>query len=605
MGRAAQEGLSRSLELGRRVPSTHANNCSISKQGTTSRVSGEALACSAKDSLRVADDKNVKFLPAVERRDLSGVEPLAGTDGKTVLDFWRWAHSDVLENVQRGVFAEYLIAAALDITSATRIGWAGYDLDYEGTKIEVKSSAYLQTWRQRDLSKILFSIGARQQFDESGSMYDSDPRYVADCYVFCVFTDTDGPTADVLDAGRWIFYVVAISDLIEACKTAKTVSEARVKTITPSIKYSDLKRRIDDVLAGIRFAPASAASPAPPDSTELSTERSARPYLVAERKTRAHPVVVNAGNYQEAHLLARADETIASFGTHVSAFELSKPRLEAALAEGAIDLRFRRPRDKSKWQHWSDEELRQLHDDYEEHGTLEAVGQKYGLTRQRIQQLLVLGEKRGLFLQPQNPANVPIDPNLLERVTREATSFDDGLRILGRSDMHVRRLLRDDKYAQAFQRNRRAALIERIDSEYQAVKAKIGHEPNSYDLQRTPESRAIYTLICSQYGGIDGYYHARSISRDTKMRRADVMRIERFMSSPEALEERKREIAETVKVFTTRLGRIPKVLEYLNDPDENLRNTYRDIRRVWGNMSAFYGWLHERNGCSPPPGPPN
>ena len=85
-------------------------------------------------------------------------------------------------------------------------------------------------------------------------------------------------------------------------------------------------------------------------ATATTTKRAAResrPYLVAQRKTREHPVVVNARNYQEAHLLAREDQTIASFGTQISAFELSKTRLKAALAKGAVDLRSRQ-RDKSR-----------------------------------------------------------------------------------------------------------------------------------------------------------------------------------------------------------------------------------------------------------------
>ena len=65
------------------------------------------------------EDETV-FLPGVLRRELDGAEPLIGTDGKTVLDYWRWAQSDVLENVQRGIFAEFLVAAALGVTHAAR-----------------------------------------------------------------------------------------------------------------------------------------------------------------------------------------------------------------------------------------------------------------------------------------------------------------------------------------------------------------------------------------------------------------------------------------------------------------------------------------------------
>ncbi len=122
----------------------------------------------------------------------------------TVLDYWKWAHADMLENVQRGVFAEFLVGAALGVTGETRVGWAGYDLKYGEYKIEVKSSANLQAWDQPTFSKLSFGIGAKVQFDPEGEM-ETDPRYVADCFVFCVFADKDPETADVLDAEHWYF----------------------------------------------------------------------------------------------------------------------------------------------------------------------------------------------------------------------------------------------------------------------------------------------------------------------------------------------------------------------------------------------------------------
>ena len=161
--------------------------------------------------------------------------------------------------------------------------------------------------------------------------------------MFCLYEDNDALSADILDAARWSFYVVGISHLIEACKTGKTLSIERLRTIASAVRYAALKERTDDVLAGNRHPPISGVTP-PPDFLKSSAEqasasRGSRPYLVAQRKARAHPVIVNARNHREAHLLARADATIASFGVQISAFELSKPQLEAALAEGAIDLR--------------------------------------------------------------------------------------------------------------------------------------------------------------------------------------------------------------------------------------------------------------------------
>ena len=39
-------------------------------------------------------------------------------DGKylsnTMLDFWKWAYSDILHNMQRGTFAEFIVKCALE-----------------------------------------------------------------------------------------------------------------------------------------------------------------------------------------------------------------------------------------------------------------------------------------------------------------------------------------------------------------------------------------------------------------------------------------------------------------------------------------------------------
>lgn len=279
------------------------------------------------------------FIPGVPRCALTGAEPLHGSGGQTVLDYWRWAHSDILENVQRGIFAEFLVAAALGITDPHRVGWTGYDLNYGGKKIEVKSSAYLQSWSQRALTRPTFSIGARQQWIEGTGKYE-DARYVADCFVFCLYADTDGPTADILDTCRWLFYVVGISDLIRSCGTAKTISEERLKSIATAVPFGELKRRMDRVLNQLHI-PAECSEirePAHEPKPDASPKAS-RTYLVAQRKTRLHPVIVTAANYRDAQLLARANATIASFGAQVSSFALSSAKLKQALSDGALDLR--------------------------------------------------------------------------------------------------------------------------------------------------------------------------------------------------------------------------------------------------------------------------
>jgi len=62
-------------------------------------------------------------------------------------EFWKWAFSDFMSNALRGVLAEYIVACAIGCTERLRVECDAYDLvTPDGTRIEVKPSAYLQTW---------------------------------------------------------------------------------------------------------------------------------------------------------------------------------------------------------------------------------------------------------------------------------------------------------------------------------------------------------------------------------------------------------------------------------------------------------------------------
>jgi autotransporter translocation and assembly factor TamB len=92
-----------------------------------------------------------------------GIAKLSGSEAVlqanvTVQDFWTWAYSDILSNRNRSVFAEFLVAVALDLTHQPRIEWDAVDLRYRNNKIEVKASAYLQSWQQSKPSVIRFDI---------------------------------------------------------------------------------------------------------------------------------------------------------------------------------------------------------------------------------------------------------------------------------------------------------------------------------------------------------------------------------------------------------------------------------------------------------------
>jgi len=102
-----------------------------------------------------------------------------------VLGFWRWSTSDLVSNTTRGVLAEYLVAHALGISDGcVREEWAECDLEApDGTLVEVKSAAYIQSWHQAHLSQISFRVPKTRGWDRETNRQDDDPRRKADVYV--------------------------------------------------------------------------------------------------------------------------------------------------------------------------------------------------------------------------------------------------------------------------------------------------------------------------------------------------------------------------------------------------------------------------------------
>lgn len=140
---------------------------------------------------------------------LSGIECFKGL-GSPVSDFWSYAARDLRSNTIRGILAEWLVAKAVGATEF-QPDWHDFDvLTPGGVRIEVKSSAYLQAWRQRRLSTIIFSGLTSQKWDpETG--YSGRRTFNADVYVFCVQTARSHDSYDPLDLSQWVFYVLPLS----------------------------------------------------------------------------------------------------------------------------------------------------------------------------------------------------------------------------------------------------------------------------------------------------------------------------------------------------------------------------------------------------------
>jgi hypothetical protein len=145
---------------------------------------------------------------------VEGNERFDGLDA-TVTDFWRWAFSDLRMNNVRGILAEFLVAKAVGATEAPKEEWANFDVQTpDGIRIEVKASAYWQSWPQRGPSKIVFSGLTARSWEEDGS-YSAERQIRANVFVFAVQACADPTKYDPLDVGQWEFYVLPASAVAE------------------------------------------------------------------------------------------------------------------------------------------------------------------------------------------------------------------------------------------------------------------------------------------------------------------------------------------------------------------------------------------------------
>lgn len=168
----------------------------------------------------------------------------------SLLDFWRWSVSDILSNATRGILAEFIVAKALDVdVSNVRDQWDAYDLvTPENIRVEVKSSAYLQSWEQLDFSKISFSISTAIPWNRSIDKRSDTAIRPADVYVFCLLKHKDKTTVNPLNLDQWEFYVVSTLQLNNDLGNQKSISLSVLQKLAKALNFSELK---DDVLSKV------------------------------------------------------------------------------------------------------------------------------------------------------------------------------------------------------------------------------------------------------------------------------------------------------------------------------------------------------------------
>lgn len=190
-------------------------------------------------------------LPPIKVSRKTGDEIFIGIDYEnrlTLKDFWQWSKSDLVSNASRGVLAEYLVTSALGLNHGTRNEWEAYDIRTKnGLKIEVKSAAYIQSWFQRKLSTISFSIKPTLSWDYETNLQAKEKKRQADIYVFCLLHHKDKETINPMNLAQWTFYVITTKQLEKIRPERKSITLEKLKKLNPkAYEFKSLKEGIED-----------------------------------------------------------------------------------------------------------------------------------------------------------------------------------------------------------------------------------------------------------------------------------------------------------------------------------------------------------------------
>lgn len=177
----------------------------------------------------------------------------------SILDFWSWAYSDLIRNVNRGAFAEFIVREAMNTQCSItpprtdiRVSMDAYDLlSPDGIRVEVKSSAYIQSWESEHPSRISFRIAPAKSLDALGN-YSENSSYCrhSDVYVFCVWTAMSREE-NILDLSLWDFYVISTKVLDQKVPNQKTITFQSLLNLHPEKVdyfglYEAIKRKSKD-----------------------------------------------------------------------------------------------------------------------------------------------------------------------------------------------------------------------------------------------------------------------------------------------------------------------------------------------------------------------
>lgn len=142
---------------------------------------------------------------------------------------------------------------------------------------------------------------------------------------------------------------------------------------------------------------------------------------------------------------------------------------------------------------------------YQEEGTLEAVGKKIGLTKERVRQLLASGTRLGLFIyKPYDYPYVPKEKLIGDYI--DSLSLHKVARINKISPAYLKKLMTaysiTEKELSGYGlAGRKKQCIE----QYNEIVGQLGHHPKTTELVEPSERRSLWARISRVWGSFDAF----------------------------------------------------------------------------------------------------
>ena len=165
------------------------------------------------------------------------------------VNFDRWATGNLVDNRNRGIFAEWLVGQALGVIGDddVRKEWDAVDLRFGDLTIEVKASGLSQTWNLLVPSTPRFGIPRQKRawFADTDDwiVYDP-PQRTADVYVFCLHQSVPATNENVADPDSWSFWVVATSTIDDELDDQSSVGTSTLDQLAEPVDWSEIKAAV-------------------------------------------------------------------------------------------------------------------------------------------------------------------------------------------------------------------------------------------------------------------------------------------------------------------------------------------------------------------------